>query len=104
MAAPLVSLSHPVLTIRRRMAPFATHTARMDTLVSVPSAGRTALTIPDSVMMAPTVTSLMPTVAVPVRSTSVATARSGVLSGTQLVTRASTTLDVAYAHLTAHLA
>ena len=83
------------------MALSVTPTVRMASLELVQSAGRTALMTVDSVMMVPTATSLMPTVVVPARFTSVATARSGVLSGTLNVTMASTMLAAASALLTA---
>ena len=96
-AALPVSLSDLALMTSRRMALYATPTARLASMELVPSAGRTAPMTLASVMTEPTATSLKPMAVVLVRSTSVLAAKSGVLSGTLVVTQTSIMSAAAFA-------
>lgn len=85
-AALQESLSHLVPLTRRRMALYATLTASLASQESVPSAGRTALRIKDSVTTVPTATSLTHMVEELVKFTNATDVRNGAPFGTLNVT------------------
>ena len=101
MAAQLASLSRLAKTIKSKLVPYATLTARMATLDSDPSAGRTAPLIRASVMMAITATSLMLMAEVLARCMKALDARNGVPYGIQSATIISIMSAAASAHQTA---
>ena len=101
MAVALESPFIPALTIKIKTDYYAILTAAITTMVSALSAGSTALV--SSVMMAHSATSRVHMAAVLAQYTSVTIVRKMVCFGTLSAETTSTTLDVAYARLTAHL-
>ena len=95
------SLFLPALQIMRRMALFATLTAKKATAVLAQSAGKTAQPKPASVTTVHTATSLMLTAVEPVRFISARAAKSGALSGTPRAMKTSIMSAAASALLTA---
>ena len=87
--------------IKSKLVLCATLTVKMDTPVSVPSAGRTALLIRASVMMVTTATSLMLMAEVLARSMKALDARNGDLFGIQNAMIISIMSAAASAHQTA---
>jgi len=102
-AALPVSHSHLALMTRRRMALYATPTASLASMESVPSAGKTAHMTMDSVTTAHTATNLMPMAVELVKCTSALAAKSGAPSGTLRVTTNSIMSAAAFAHQIAPL-
>ena len=102
MVVASVTLSLPAQLTRKKTVFCATPGAVTTTMVSDQSAGRTALAI--SAMMVLFATSLTLMAVVQDLRISATTVKSGDFCGILNAVRTSTTLDVAYAHLTAQVA